>query len=240
MFHPRFILESIDTNLKWFYLKDVTGNVGDLSYEKQGDGTYKQVTNDWGYGAPNPLRENLAVIFGAVHKQSKSVSWSVASAYSPTDGLVDRVAFNYPKDGHYHLYMFVAPVFVQDKVYTEGEYSFHPDGNKTPYSGEVKKFIGGTWEVREIQALADEYEQLPYKAQKEDVLYGKAYCEFGELDFDRREAIIEGEKCKNDKYEIRREWEAFLLIREIKRARCNSYHTKGEKFCRTIEAFLED
>lgn len=240
MFQPKFILESIHKNLDRFFLKDVTGKVGDITYQKKSDGTYQQITNDWGFGSPNPLRSTMAVIFASVHKQKGKDVWDEAHAYNPLDEAVGKVAFSYTKDGHREFYMFVIPVFAEEAAYVVGDYAFFPDGNKKPYMGEVRKMTGeGNWEPKSVDALAAEYKLVTHKSLKEDVLYGKAYEEFGELDFDRKEAIIGGEKCKNDKYELRREWEAYTLLRAIKAARCNNYYTSGEKLCRTIEAFLE-
>jgi hypothetical protein len=241
MFQPKLKLESVEANgLDRLFVKDVTGNHGDIYYEKQGDGTFLQKTNDWGYGAPNPLRSSVAIIFAVVHKQKKKDVWMEVDAYDPTDPLVEKVSFEYLRDGHHQLLMFAIPKFEESTVYQVGDYSFFPDGTKSPYYGDVK-ILGedSVWSPVSIQELALDHENVEHKQIEDDVLFAKTYSALKDFDFHRRDSIINGKRCGDGIYELSKEWEGHILLREADRAKDNGHYTLGEKICRAAEIFLK-
>lgn len=241
MLQPKFELESIEANgLTRLYLKDVTGNYGDIYYEKQGGGTFLQKTNDWGYGAPNPTRDSVAVIFAAIHKQHRKDVWLNVESYNSTDPLIDTVSFEYPKDGYHQFYMFAIQKYDAAATYQIGDYAFYPDGTKNPYYGEVKILQDvDDWLVVTVEELIANYVNTDYKDMSHDIIFAKSYSKLKDLDSERRDSIIDKNKCKDTIDELKKEWDGYILIREIDRAKENGYYTLGERMCRAAELLLK-
>jgi hypothetical protein len=102
-------------------LNDMTGNYGDISYQKNDDDTYTQVSNTTGYGDPNETRESLALFLVGYKLGKEKDTYVEVDSYSPL--TVSQFKAQSNLDGVYKFYLISVPHILSPQVesYVEGD-----------------------------------------------------------------------------------------------------------------------
>lgn len=100
---------TIDIDAKVVYVTDLTGNIGDTTHKENPDDpdTYTAIVNTTGYGAPNPLRSDLALFLVAYIKKTTGNVFLSVKANNPT--TVDKFEVSTTEDGWYNFDLISVP-----------------------------------------------------------------------------------------------------------------------------------
>lgn len=202
---PRIKRLPINRKLTEIQVKDVTGSYGDEIYTTDDGVTYALTTNTWGYGAPNPLKAELAKIFILEYKGTKKNSFHGPSVeYLPAADEFLTVTFPYLSDGWHRFHYVGLPLYDALEAETEGMVRFFPDSEVKPYNGEIKALLVGSWATLTPEELITEH--------MEAVEITKYMDSFFPYKTDRKQASLHREtvmeamgrpdgKCDNDDLE---------------------------------------
>jgi hypothetical protein len=95
-------------------------------------GVYDAGTNPGGFGAPNPERNTLAVIFYGNFKLSTGDVIAVPVVYDPLTVSSFTILLDRSKNAHLNHYIFALPIFDDELEYEEGDIVFNNDNPSAP------------------------------------------------------------------------------------------------------------
>jgi hypothetical protein len=237
---PKVSHDSVNKATTELYVVDVTGNYGDIYYEKDESGNFQQLTNTTGYGAETVPRAQLANLFVAKYNGSKTSELIEPKPYNPTDPLLTKVTFPYAKDGWYRYYILSVPIYDAALVYGEGDFTFHADADKSPYGGTVKRFLLGEWvETTTAELINTLYSDLPYKGFTDKLNRAKTSKYLGKLNNEKTKKFLDDPMCHSNKdFLIDREEDIERLYNQAQSAFCNGYKPTAQRMVEAVQIII--
>lgn len=155
---------------------------GTKAYVSDSTGDYDATNNPGGYGAPNPVRSDVAWINVVQYMGLDETENIVIEAYNPLSAA--QITIPITKDGHIQVNGFLIPVIVGGEA--DGSYGYDTADSK------VKLLISGTWvEVTDLTTL------LTASGLTSDVIHIPVLIassrKLNDINKERFDAIISGE-----------------------------------------------
>lgn len=223
------------------YVADVTGNYGEPYYVKDENGNWQLKTNETGFGAPNELREGLALIFLAQYKGSKKDSLLLPEVYNAVDPSFSLASFKYERDGWYKFYLLGFKIFDAAAIYEMGEYVFFPDVEANPFNGTVQSWNGVEWEIVSWEDLIGElYGNLPYRTFKDDLIQAKSLLYRAKKNNDIVNQSMQNPGCHSPTgflTEVERDLE--FLCKQARTAFCNGLKHEAQRMVEAANLIMK-
>lgn len=105
-------------------------------------GVYNVSTNPGGFGAPNPARNTLALIFYGNHKKVAGDVLAVPVTYDPLVVSQFTILLDEAKNGHIQYYITALQIFSLIGVYADGDIVYN---NQNPLLPVIQKRIAGVF-----------------------------------------------------------------------------------------------
>lgn len=226
--------DSINKPCTEIYLKDKTGNIGDITYEKDGNGVMQQITNTTGYGAENETRASLRLLVFAIRKNNTKDVLVLPMAYSTADAATFTLP--YEEDAHYVYRMLAVKPFSDAGAYVDGNYAFFAEAGSAPYGGYVARMEAGQWVKKEMDFFMDDtnYMGAQYKAQSEELLAWQSVRDETNISYQINDHLLGIVRYKNirEMHDLRR-------IIEIQRtcahsSFCNNYKPEARRIIESL------
>lgn len=116
-------------------------------------GIYNVATNPGGFGAPNPSRNQVALLFYGLHKKTAGDIEAVVNSYNPETVSSFTLPMNKAINGHMELYVFAPLIFNPLGSYTDGDIVYDKEN---PLDKHLKKRVSGVWVRIEVADLVGE------------------------------------------------------------------------------------
>lgn len=212
------------------YVKDITGNLGDVDYVPNLDnpGTFKPVTNTTGYGGVNPLRSTFALFLVAQLKKSTGdIIVEVGQLVNP---LADDEFEVYPKEDGWYRFSLVR----LDKI-AASPLADNYQEDDVIYDSTLKKIVklteGEFLPVEPSTLIGTNY----IKASNDHPFIGNLSMALNSIEEKKNEAIMN----HSGEYEVDGYQSKYDEIAGILRASCYAFQA-GEKavFQKNIEWIL--
>lgn len=161
-------------------------------------GVYNAGTNPGGFGAPNPERNTLAVIFYGNFKISTGDVEATPLPYDALTVTSFTLAIDRSKNAHLNHYIFALPIFDDGGTYEEGDIVFN---NENPSAPLIQKLNSeDEWEtITAADLIGEEVDQK--ETNSFITPEAEAFVnELSALRLSKLRALIEG-KCGKDEYE---------------------------------------
>lgn len=161
-------------------------------------GLYNVTTNPGGFGAPNPERNTLAILFLGNHKKVEADIPCVPNAYDPITAPSLTIPITREVQGHLNYSLFAVPVFIPMGMYVDDDIVYDVVNPSAPF---VKKMIGGIWIPKTTADLLLESTIVQTEGNAFPVAEVEAYVNYLAAEqLKKLRAMINGE-CGADEFE---------------------------------------
>jgi hypothetical protein len=117
-------------------------------------GDYDVTTNPGGFGAPNPERSVLAILYYGILRTTEEDIEILPVLYNPLTAESLTIAIDKSKNGHHNFWLFALPIFDDQLTYSIGDIVFN---NDDPGNAVVQKLnIDEEWDILSTEDLISE------------------------------------------------------------------------------------
>lgn len=116
-------------------------------------GVYNASTNPGGFGAPNPTRNEVALLFYGLHKKVPGDVEAIPLAYNALTVTSFTIELNDDNNGILDYHVFPVLVFNPVASYDDGDIVYDVENPSAPF---IKKRILGQWQTLQIEDLLQE------------------------------------------------------------------------------------